>query len=219
MLTQEIFSLVQKEVKSELKQSYSIMGMLLYVVSTIFVCYLSFKQIINIPTWNALLWIILLFAATNAITRSFLQEGKGKMLYYYTLVSARAFILSKIIVNAIIMFVLSTLCIVFYVLLLGNPIDNLVMFVIGLLVGSIGFSSNLTLISAIASKANNNSALTAILGFPIVLPMLLSVIKFSKFAIDGISWSVNFKYLLVILLLNVIVVTLSYILFPYLWRE
>ena len=93
------------------------------------------------------------------------------------------------------------------------------MFIIGVIVGSTGFAANLTLIAAIASKANNNSAMTAILGFPIILPMLLSIIKFSKLAIDGIGWGINLKYLLVILFLNVIVVALSYILFPYLWRE
>lgn len=215
----EIKHLILKEAKLEWRNKHTISGMLIYVVSTIFVCYLSFKRIIDVSTWNALFWIILLFAATNAIAKSFLQESKGKLLYYYTLTSPQSFIISKIIYNAAIMVVLSLLSLLFYTLLIGNVIADLPMFIIGLLIGSTGFAANLTLISAIASKASNNTSLTAILGFPIILPMLLSIIRFSKFAIDGISWSVNLKYLLVILFLNVIVVALSFILFPYLWRE
>lgn len=218
MLT-EIVHLIKKEAAAEWKQKHAITAMLLYVVSTIFICYLSFKRIIDVPTWNALFWIIMLFAATNAIAKSFLQESRGRLLYYYTLTSPQAFVIAKIIYNASIMVILAGLSLVAYIILIGNVIADLPMFLIGLFTGSIGFAANLTLISAIASKANNNSALTAILGFPIILPMLLSIIRFSKFAIDGISWSVNYKYLLVILLLNVIVVALSYILFPYLWRE
>jgi heme exporter protein B len=215
----EIRYLIKKEATSEWRNKHTISGMLIYVVSTIFVCYLSFRRIVDIPTWNALYWIILLFAATNAIAKSFLQESKGKLLYYYTLTSPQAFIISKIIYNGAIMIIISLLSLLFYTLLIGNVIENMSMFIVGVIVGSTGFAANLTLIAAIASKANNNSAMTAILGFPVILPMLLSIIKFSKFAIDGIGWGINLKYLLVILFLNVIVVALSYILFPYLWRE
>jgi len=59
----------------------------------------------------------------------------------------------------------------------------------------------------------------AILSFPIVLPLLLVVIRVSKNAIIGISGEENLKHLLVLLSINVIVGTVSYLLFPYLWRS
>ena len=215
----EILILVRKELAAEWRNKHTIGGMLIYLISTIFVCYLSFKRIIDIPTWNALFWIILLFTSTTSIAKSFLQESRGKLLYYYTLFSPQSFIVSKIIYNSILTLILSIVSFFFYSIFLGNIVEDNIMFFCGVIVGSMGFASNLSLISAIASKASNSSALTAILGFPIILPMLLAIIKFSKFAIDGISWSVNLKYLLMILLLNVIVIVMSYILFPYLWRE
>ena len=76
-LFNEVKHLIAKEINLEWKQKYAFNGLLLYVISTVFVCYLSFKQIIDVPTWNALFWIIMLFASVNAIAKSFIQESKG----------------------------------------------------------------------------------------------------------------------------------------------
>ena len=218
-MLKEVTYLVRKELILEWRSKAAFGGVLLYVVSTIFVAYLSFKEVVEVPVWNALLWIILLFAATSAIARSFSEETKGKQLYMYTLASPQSIVISKIVYNALSVSVLSVLCYVIYSLLIGNLVQNQLMFFIALLLGAIGFSSTLTLISAIASQTDNNLTLMSILGFPIILPLLITLLTFSKNAIDGIAWSVNFKYIGVLLLLNLIVVTLSYLLFPYLWRD
>ena len=218
-MIQEISILVKKELKLEWRSKYAIGGLLLYVVSTIFVAYLSFKKIVTVPTWNALFWIILLFAATNAIAKSFVQESKGKRLYLYSLSSPQAIIFSKIIYNAVLVSVLAFLTYVVFAVLLGDLVQDHLTFATALFLGAVGFSSTLTLISAIASQSDNNMTLMSILGFPIILPLLMTLIKLSKNAIDGLAWSVNYKYVGVLLMLNVIVIILSYLLFPYLWRE
>ena len=218
MFTQ-IKYLIQKEVVLEWKQKYAFNGILLYVVSTVFICYLSFRQIIDPPTWNALFWIILLFASVNAVAKSFLQESRGRQLYMYTIVSAQAMILSKIIYNILLMLVISLVNLFFYTLFIGNLVEDMPMFILGLLLGSAGFASVLTMISAIASKAGNNTTLMAILSFPILIPMLITIIRFSKNAVDGLDASINYQFIIMLLGLNVLVIALSFLLFPYLWRE
>ena len=203
----------------EWRLKYSFSGILIYVISTIFICYLSFKQIIDPPTWNALFWIILLFAAVNAVAKSFMQESKGLQLFYYTLLNPQHVILAKSIYNMMLLLVVSLLSFLFYMLFMGNIVQNTPMFLIGLLLGSSGLSSVLTLVSAIAAKTNNSSALMAILSFPILLPLLMTIIKFSKNAMDGLNWSVNYPNLIILLAINLLVITLAYLLFPYLWRE
>ena len=103
-MLKEIKSLIDKEIRLELRQKYALNGMILYVVSTVYVCYLSFRlksnQIDKI-TWNTLFWIILLFTATNAIAKSFTQERFGRLLYYYTLANPVAIIISKILYNTL----------------------------------------------------------------------------------------------------------------------
>ncbi len=218
-MLKEIKYLIEKEILLEWKQKYAFNGILLYIVSTVFICYLSFRQIIDVPTWNALFWIILLFAAVNAVAKSFLQESRGKQLYMYTIVSARSVILSKIIYNVVLLLIISFINLLFYCLFIGNIIEDMPMFILGLFLGSAGFASVLTLVSAIASKAGSNSTLMAILSFPILIPMLITIIRFSKNSIDGLDASVNYQFIILLAGLNVLVVALAFLLFPYLWRE
>jgi heme exporter protein B len=52
------------------------------------------------------------------------------------------------------------------------------------------------------------------------MPLLLILMKVSSAALlQGTSFAANAKHLLALLMLNTIVVALSYILFPYLWRD
>lgn len=210
--------LIQKEVILEWRSKYAFNGILLYVVSTIFVCFLSFKQI-NPITWNALFWIIMLFASVNAIAKSFIQENKGRQLYYYSIASAKAVILSKIIYNIFLMLLLSIIALVFYTLVFRNPIGDLLFYLLAVLIGSISFATVFTMISGIASKASNSGALMAVLSFPVIIPLLMVLIKFSKNAMDGLDRSVSLNEIGVLAAINLIVITVSLLLFPYLWKE
>jgi heme exporter protein B len=161
----------------------------------------------------------MLFAAVNAVSKSFVQESIGRQLYYYCIASPQGIILSKILYNFILMGLLSALCLIVFVALMGNFITSYVLFIAALFLGSFGFASILTMIAAIASRTNNNFALMAILSFPIVLPLLLTLMKVTNSALNMGTWSANIQYVIALLLINVIVIALSYILFPYLWRD
>ena len=222
MKTAHLLALLKKELLLEWRMRTALQGMLLYVVSTIFVCYLSFRLktgSMGVPTWNALFWIILLFVATTAISKSFHQESTNRQFYYYFLCKPEEIIFSKIIYNALVVSFLGLLCLAFYLLVLGNPIADLGLFIFNLVIGAVGFSSTLTLVSGITQKAGNSTTLMAILGFPIILPLLLMLIKVSRNAIDGLPWSDSQDELLVLGALNLVVLACSYILFPYLWRS
>ena len=71
MNVSEIKLLLHKDIKLELKQSYTLNSILLYAFSTVFICYLSFKGVVDVSTWNALFWIILLFTSINAVVKRF----------------------------------------------------------------------------------------------------------------------------------------------------
>ncbi len=213
-----IKALLQKDLLIEWRNKYSFNGILLYVFSTVFICYLSFKQI-NPVVWNALFWIIMLFASVNAVAKSFMQETKGRFLYMYSISSAHNIIISKIIYNALLMMLLALISILFYTVVFKNPIQDMLFYGIAVMLGGLSFSTILTMVSAIAAKVNNNSTLMAILSFPIMVPLLMLLIKFSKNAIDGLERSVSMNELFAILLLNVITIAISLLLFPYLWRE
>ncbi|AFL83374.1 ABC-type transport system involved in cytochrome c biogenesis, permease component [Belliella baltica DSM 15883] len=218
----QIRTLVLKELTLEWRQKYALNGILLYVVSAVFITYLSVgaKQgNIGIPTWNALYWIIILFSAVNAVAKSFVQEHQGRQLYYYMIASPEAIIVSKIVYNAVLTLVLALLGYLVFSVILGNPVQDQGLFILNLVLGSLGFSACLTMVSGIASKASNNATLMAILSFPVIIPILLMTIRVSKNAIDGLDWSVSVDKIVTLLAINAIISATAYILFPYLWRS
>ncbi|MEI8007646.1 MAG: heme exporter protein CcmB [Bacteroidota bacterium] len=219
LLRRELTHLFLKEIRLELKQRYVINGILLYLVSTVFVTYLAFMGTISAETWNSLFWIILLFVAVNGISKSFVQESPARHLYYYTIASAEAVVLSKILYNLVLMAILSVLALLFFVLLMGNMIQNPGLFLTALILGSLGLSSVLTMIAAIASRASNNFSLMAILSFPIVLPLLMTLMKVSGSALTSMTWSGSIPLIIILLIINIAVILLAFLLFPYLWRD
>ena len=219
MLYLEVKHLVGKEISLELKQKYVLNGILLYLVSTIFVTYLAFENAITSETWNSLFWIILLFVAVNGISKSFMQESPARHLYYYTLASPQAIIISKIIYNLFLMAVLSILAFGFFLLLMGNQVVNIPLFMLTLVLGSLGLSSVLTMVAAIASRASHNFSLMAILSFPIILPLLATLMKVSRSAMNSMDWSGLSGFLVILLTIIIAVIALAYLLFPYLWRD
>lgn len=186
-----------------------------------FTCYMSFHlktQQINSITWNALLWIVLLFVAINAISKSFIGENQARSFYYFFVVKPTAYLFSKIIYNSLLMLFLAGTTTLFMFAVLAVSIPDLGLFVVNLLLGAIGFSCTLTLIAAVAAKANN-PMLMALLSFPVIIPMLLMLIKISNQATDGLGWTVANESLMGLVAINLIVCTASYILFPYLWKS
>lgn len=212
-------ALIAHEIRMEVRNKQAISSLLIYSISSIYISYLTYRQQLDPITWNALFWIIMLFAATNAIARSFLGESRGLQLYHYTLLDPASVILSKSTHNILVLCLLGLTNLFFFSIFFELPIAELTQFLIGLLMGSFGLSAVLTLVSGIVSRAQGNTALVAILGFPLLFPLLITIIKVSQSAIDGTGWEVNLPYWAILFAVNVIIVTLSYLLFPYLWRE
>jgi heme exporter protein B len=219
-LAKEVKYLVYKEIMLEWRSKYTINGVLLYVVSTIFTCYISFVSLNDKLAWNALFWIIMLFASINGVSKSFLQENKGQQLYSYVLASPNAILISKTIYNTLLMLVLTTIALGFYTLVFDSfTPPNLVMYYLAVILGSISFSTVFTMVSAIASKAGNGGMLMAILSFPIIIPVLILLIKLAKNAVDGLPWDTSYDDIGMLVIVNVMTVVTSLLLFPYLWRD
>jgi len=222
MLLKEIKTLILQEVLIEWRLKYAINGILLYLISVIFISYLSFRSQVNALNpiiWNTLFWVIILFTAVNAVTKSFIQLNRGRLIYYYTISNPTAIILSKILYNTLLLIGIGFIGLMMYSLVLGNPVNDSLLFMINLFLGSIGFAAVLTMNSGIASKAANSTSLMAILSFPVILPLLLIIIRISKNAIDGLDWSASYGQIIYLCAIDIIVITLSTILFPYIWRS
>jgi heme exporter protein B len=217
-LAKEIYQLLRKELMLELRMGYALGGILLYVLSTVFIIFSSFVQLPS-QTWNILFWIILLFAAVNAITKSFVQESGARALYYYTLVNPVAVLLSKILYNTFFLFLLSALIWAFMSFVAGNPVKDTGLFLLAMFLGSSGLSIAFTFLSAISGKAGNNATLLSILSFPLVIPMVMTLVKISAISLrllNDTSWG---KDILTLGAIDLLLLGMGLVLFPFLWKD
>ena len=217
-----ILVLFQKEFSLEFRRKSILSGLLLYLLSTIFMCYLTFRLRQNLITplvWSALFWIIILFTAVNTVGKSFIGERKGRDIYYYSIASPATIILSKILYNFLLCSLLSFTGFLLFILFLGNPLPDLFLFAVVILLVSMGFASSLTLLSSIASKTSSSHVLMAVLSFPVVISILLLAVRVTKNCIDGLDRSVSWDEILILLAINCLVTAVSYLLFPYIWRS
>ncbi len=223
--TAHVFHLIGKDLLLEWRQKYALGGILLYVVSTVFLIYIVLNQgglldRLGFKFWSAFFWVTILFASVNALTKSFIQESNERQLYYYTLVSPQVVILSKMVYNLFLMLLLALLGYGAFALMIANPVVQLPIFLLVLLLGGAGLSFTLTMVSAIAAKAQNNITLMAVLSFPILLPLLLLIQKMTQYAfLANVDVTSLWKDSIVLLAFDGMIVVLSYLLFPFLWRD
>lgn len=218
----QFFELLRKEFLLEWREKYAIGGILLYVISTVFVVFLSFANApINPLVWTVLLWIIILFAAINAVVKSFIQESGSRQLYYYTLLDPYQVLFSKMVYNFLLLLLLGFLAYLTLSSFAPHKWSKPGLFFLALVMGSLGLSAGFTFISAIATKAKNSATLMAVMGFPAVIPLLLMLVKLTAGAAGMATDSgAGFqKDLLLVTGIDSTLIAVSIVLFPYLWRD
>ena len=214
-----IFTLFKKDILLDTRQRHSFFAVLLYIASTIFIIKLAVDQP-GSNVWNGLFWVVQLFICVNAVAKSFLQETRGKMLYFFTVTGPVNFVLAKLLYNLLLMLLMSLVSLGIFYFLLGNPSVNPGAFILITCFGGISISLVFTLLAAIAAKANQNAALMAILGFPLIIPQLMLLMRLSKYAFGEVFREGALLQLNGLLLgMDLLVIALAYILFPFLWKD
>lgn len=217
-----VFALVRKEFLIDWRDRQSWSSIILYVLSTVYVVYLAFQKIVDVETWNALLWIILLFTAFNVVSRTYDQDKGGRGLYLYSIASPAQVILAKSLYSGLFMVLVGSITACTFAFLLPFPSESgfsISLYSSAIVLGSLGLTTTLGLIAAIAWKTSGNSGTIAILGFPVIIPLLIAIIQYSEGILSGFTWSLLDEYAAAMALLILLGIGLSYILFPYIWSE
>jgi heme exporter protein B len=214
----KIITLIKKDFLLEIRQQYTFYGILLYVASTIFVLYLAMGSPEE-RVWNGLFWMIQLFICVNAVAKSFLQESRGRMLYFYSIAGARDFVIAKLIFNAGLMLIMSIVSLLLFQLLLSNPVQNPLRFIGIVCLGGGSLSLVFTFLAAIAARAQQNAAMMAIMGFPLIVPQVLLLMRISNTAFSDVIQGSFTQIVMLLVALDILVVVLATILFPFLWKD
>lgn len=216
----DVIHLLKRFLQQELRNTGALFSLGLYLVGITYLIYLLTQgQSTSDSVWNVLLWTTVFFGTVQLSLRSFYFESDNYFIYLQTLVRPEALIFAKLLFNALYMMLLSVATWMLFSLFFSNNAANWGQFLLSLLLGTVGFSSVLTLTSGIASRTNGNHSLSTILAIPLLLPVLKMTSVLNLQSMVGASWETSQSLILSMIALDLAIGLLAYLLFPYIWQD
>ncbi|MDT3694950.1 MAG: heme exporter protein CcmB [Ignavibacterium sp.] len=216
------YSLFLKDLKSELRTRYAINALAMFIIIAISVILFSVGQEkISPGLTGGLFWVVIFFTAMSGLSRAFVsEEERGTTLALQLTASPTTVFSGKLIFNIFLVFAMNTVIAVLYSALFNEfVIRNFLLFLTSFVFGNIGLAISSTIIAAIIAKAGAKGTLYPVLSFPILLPLILASVQLTLFAIDGISFESAKFELAIVVSYDVIMLTASYMLFDFIWKE
>ncbi len=211
----------RKDVQLEFRSRFALNAILMFAVTTLTAVSFSVGGIrLEARLLAPFLWIVLFFSAMSGLAHIFVREEEQQTADTLRLLfPPNAVWLGKWFFNLVLLFGLELIIIPLYVVMMDVAIARVDIFLLVLIIGSIGLASVSTIIAAIISLASSRGALFAVLAFPIALPVLLTAIRGSRLALEGTDFSNCLSVLQVLISFTVIIVTASLMLFEFVWRK
>lgn len=218
----EVFAVLEKEIRSEIRNRYSITSLLLFIVTTITIVLISISNdVISSEVYSALIWLIIFFSAMLGLSKVFISEverGTDLLLKLYT--NSTQLFVGKLLYNIILCLFIDLFAISMYLFFISKyGIDVIPFLFIIITLSSIGLGAVSTIISSIIAKVSTKNALFPVLSFPILLPIILPGIKATTLCLDGNSYLEIREYLQIIFGYDGIIIVISYILFDFIWND
>jgi heme exporter protein B len=217
-----IIAVFKKDWQSELRTRYAINALAMFILVTISVILFSIGQEkVSEHLTGGLFWVVIFFSAMSGLSRAFVsEEERGTTLTLQLIAAPSTIYFGKLIFNLVLVFIMNIAIVILYFLLFESFIVlNFSLFMLSLFFGSIGIAISSTLIAAIISKANTKGTLYPVLSFPILLPLILTLMELTKFAMDGDLIADSTVELAVLVCYDVIMVTAGYMLFDFIWKD
>ena len=211
-----------KDLRSELRTRYALNALIMFVVTTISIILFALgNETTSSEILAGVLWIIVFFSTMSGLSRTFVSEEERGTVMTLQLVSAPSSVFfGKLLFNTVLLLAMNTFTVLLYVLLLsGFSIRSYDIFIAATFLGTLGLASASTIIAAIIAKANTKGTLYPVLSFPILLPLLLTVINATRLSVDGAVFSEAWGEFRILLSYVVVVTTASYVLFDFVWKD
>lgn len=215
-------ALFVKDFQSELRTRYAINALVMFVITTLSIILFSIGgERVSPDVLAGMLWVVIFFSAMSGLSRSFVsEEERGTTMTLQLLAQPAIIYFGKLVFNLVLIFSINSLVVVLYLLFIPMfDVQTFSIFFLTLILGSIGLASAATIIAAIIAKANSKGTLYPVLSFPILLPLLMTVMNATKLALDGAPFSDATGEFRVLVSYSVVLVAVSWVLFDYVWKD
>ncbi len=211
-----------KDFRSELRTRYALNALLMFVITTISIILFAIgNEAPSVEILSGMLWIVIFFSAMSGMSRSFVsEEERGTVMTLHLIATPATVYFGKLIFNLVLLLSMNIITVILYLLVIPNFIvQSFSIFIVTLILGTLGLASAATIIAAIIAKSNTKGTLYPVLSFPILLPLLLTVISATKMAIEGMVFSAASGEFRILISYTVVITAVSYLLFDYVWKD
>lgn len=215
------YQIFRKDLISEIRSRYAVNSLLMFVIVIISIIRFSIgNETVSKEVLAGLLWIAIFFSASSGLARVFIkEEEKETSLALKLSAGSSEIFLGKLLFNFTLTFALNIVIVILFILITGLVITDINGFIIILVLGNTGLVSASTIIAAIISKANAKGTLYPVLSFPVLLPLLLSVINGTKLTCTESSFGELMPDIQILISYSVVVITVSVLLFRFIWED
>lgn len=220
-LIRNAYTIFKKDLRLEFRTRYAINAIFLFAVTTLVVVSFSIGGARLSPgISSALLWVILFFSAMSGLSHIFIREEEQQTADTLRMVTtSSAVLLGKWLFNILLLISLEVIILPLFLVFMNLSEVNFTILLAILLLGSIGLGSVATIVAAIISKASSRGALYAVLSFPISITILVSAIRGTQLAFQNSAFRDCFPDLQVLFSFAVVIITASFLLFEFIWRN
>ena len=212
----QFWSIVGKDLRSELRARQIWVAMALFAVLALVVFYFAFDLRVDNTAAVApgALWIAFVFASVLGLGRSFAAEQEHCSMDRLLLcpVDRQVIYLAKLVGNLIFLAVVEVVAVPLFAILFNLPILSVRLVVI-VAVGTIGIAAMCTLFAAVAGATRGRELLLPLLVFPLLLPVMIGAVRATQSLAAPVANEPPWAGLLIAF--DVIFVTLSTLFFQY----
>jgi heme exporter protein B len=221
-MLKQAFAVFSKDLASELRTRYAINALLMFVVVTLSVIMFALVgETLSPGAMVGMLWVVMFFAAMSGLSRSFVaEEERGTTMTLQLLASPTSVYLGKLLFNLLLVMALNVFIVLMFLLVMDQfTVRQPGLFWLVMLLGSLSMASATAIIAAIIAKANTKGTLFPVLSFPVLLPLLMAGISATRIAVEDQVWDNAWADLQLLASYLVVVTTVSFLLFDFVWKD
>ena len=216
------WAVFEKDVRLELRSRHAVGMLLMFVMASILLLvFAAGREPVGPRIQSGLLWIVILFAASIGLGRSFVsEEDRGTVLLLQLHVRPSMVYTGKLLFNFLLILVMDLVAVLAMTVLLRMQIESMGLLAVTMLLGSLGLAGATTLLGALIARAAAQGPLLPVLLFPILVPLLMCVTTASRHALQGgRGWEDAGEELTTLIAFAGVVITASVLLFDFIWND
>ena len=220
--TQAVGYLFVHTLRTEFRKAHGWVGLGLFALASAYAAYRAVGPKPEATTWNALAWVVLMFSAFNALARPLADDVAAVRRYHMHLIDPRDYLMARMLYHGVLLSVLSLVVQGAFSLFLGTEHlegTRSLWMALGMQTAAWSMAGTITLLWALAARAGAGFGLTAVLGLPLIIPILLLAARLGNAILSGLGAAEKWESLLFLGTFGGGAAAMGYILFPYLWRE